>query len=296
MLLLKSCLSKTDCLLLGINPNQMKKLFLITLIAFGINAKAQITLEHTYDSASTNTAGSQLMIIKFEVSGERYVNINKPGKYISIYDMNHSLVKTISYANYPQTCNNLPAILYLSEELFDTDPQIEFMYIYNDCAGHVATKIYKEDGTCIFTADSMAAWITVNVPLQQYPIYNTSKGTKMILSNQNTLIAKVFSLPGTLTVGIHEANQSLLAQSVISNPYPNPTNNTTRIDYTFPNGVNEGEIVFYNLQGKQIKSFKVDRTFDHLLISTADIPAGTYFFQLQTSDQTSQGKKMVVIK
>jgi hypothetical protein len=50
------------------------------------------------------------------------------------------------------------------------------------------------------------------------------------------------------------------------------------------------------MQGKEIKRFKVDKTFDHLLISTSDIPAGTYFFQLQTSNQNSAGKKMVVIK
>ncbi|MBI4930417.1 MAG: T9SS type A sorting domain-containing protein [Bacteroidetes bacterium] len=285
----------------------MKKFILITLLAFGINAKAQITLEHTYDSASTygvmNTStttsrSSQLMIINFEVSGEKYVKINRTGKVIDIYDMNHSLVKTISFASFPQTCNGVPTILYLSEKLFDIDSQLEFMYLYNDCAGAVTTKIYKEDGTCIFTEDSMAAWIMVNVQLQQYPIYNTSQGTKMILSHQNAYNgdANVYGLPGTLSMGIQEGNNLLLAQSSISNAYPNPSINSTRIDYTFPNGVSQGEIIFYDLQGKEIKRYKVDKTFDHLLISTADIPAGTYFFQLQTSDQASEGRKMVVIK
>ncbi|MBI5219458.1 MAG: T9SS type A sorting domain-containing protein [Bacteroidia bacterium] len=63
-----------------------------------------------------------------------------------------------------------------------------------------------------------------------------------------------------------------------------------------PNGINQGEIVFYDIQGKEIKRFKVDKTFNSLLISTADIPAGTYFYQLQTDAQNSGGKKMVVIK
>ncbi len=82
----------------------------------------------------------------------------------------------------------------------------------------------------------------------------------------------------------------------ISNAYPNPAKNTTRIDYTLPDGVNNGVIVFYDLQGNEIKRFKVDKTFDHLLVSTADLSSGTYYFQLQTALQNSEGKKIVVIK
>ena len=120
----------------------------------------------------------------------------------------------------------------------------------------------------------------------------------MILSYANGQ-AKVFSLPGTLSAYIAEANNNLLAtqmQSSVSNPYPNPAVNTTKIDYTLQEGINEGEIVFYDLQGNEVKRFKVDKTFNTLLISTADIAAGTYYYQLQTAAQNSEGKKMVVIK
>ena len=283
----------------------MKKLLFIALVALGMNAKAQITLEHTYDSAATwNTCYgnvSQLMIVKFEVSGERYVKINRCGRVMSIYDMNHSLIKNISLANLPLNpstpANIVGELLYLSENLFNTDSKMEYMYLYN-ITGQRVTNIYNEEGILIFADSSCYPWVIPNYEEQQYPIYNTSYGTKMILSYTNGQ-AKVFSLPGTLTTSIHEANQSLLsASNLVSNAYPNPTTTTTttRIDYTFPNGVDHGEIVFYDLQGKEIRRYKVDRTFDHLLISTADIPAGTYFYQLQTSSQVSAGKKMVVIK
>ncbi len=78
------------------------------------------------------------------------------------------------------------------------------------------------------------------------------------------------------------AGSSLTKQSGISNAYPNPNNGSTKIDYILPNGVNEGEVVFYNLMGNEVKRFKVDRTFNTLLISTKDIAAGTYYYQLQT--------------
>jgi hypothetical protein len=282
----------------------MKKIFLIVFIAVGINTRAQITLEHTYDTASTlysifNLYRDQLMIINFSVSGEEYVKINRQGEAIEFYDMNHSYIKSISYAGFPQDLNNFPSFLYISQNLFSNDSKIEFMYVYEYNAtngyGIYATNIYNEDGVILFS-DTGGAAIVANYEQQQLPIYSTSVGTKMILSYRFGQ-AKVYSLPGTLTVDIEEANKKLITmQSSVSNAYPNPNNGSTKIDYTLPPGVNEGEIVFYNLQGMEIKRFKVNRTFNTLLISTKDIAAGTYYYQLQTSAQSSEGKKMVVIK
>jgi hypothetical protein len=286
----------------------MKKLLFIAFISFFVNAKAQFTLEHTYDSAATynvNIGGvqgsGQLMIIKFEVSGEQYVKINRWGKNISIYSLNHSLVQTISLAGVPldPPYGTVSDVLYLSEHLFNTDPKKEFMYVhtFTDASGNgnFVTSIYDENGVMLFT-DTAVPNIRMNIPLQQYPIYNSSQGTKMILSLTNGQ-AHVWGLQGTLTTTIQASSQSLLsASSLISNPHPNPTNSSTTIDYKMPNGINEGEIVFYDLKGNEIKRFKVDQTFDSLLISTTDIPAGTYYYQLQTTSNISQGRKLVIIK
>ena len=101
----------------------MKNILLLILIAFGMNVKGQITFEQTYDSAATYNfcSGnlSQLMMVKFEVSGERYVKINRCGKYIKLYDLSHSLVKTISIASLPTDGGTIGPILYLSEKLFN---------------------------------------------------------------------------------------------------------------------------------------------------------------------------------
>lgn len=118
----------------------------------------------------------------------------------------------------------------------------------------------------------------------------------MILSYGNGQ-AKVFALGGTLSNSIASANQNLLNQNaLLANAYPNPTSNSTTVAYQLPANVNEGEIVFYDLQGNEIKRFRVDRSFTSLLISTSDIAAGTYYYQLQTSNNASAGKQLVVIK
>ena len=282
----------------------MKKILVFFLIAtWWANAEAQITLEHTYDSASTIAAvgpqgaeQSQLMIINFEVSGERYVRINKWGKTISVYDMNHSLLKTISLSSFPMSSSNqIGVVLYFSEKLFDLDAGMEFMYgVMTPTIFY--TGIYNDDGSLIFS-DTCAPMILPNIPTQQYPIYNTSLGTKMILSYPN-MQAKVFSLPGTLTTGVQNGNEQLIqAQGgAISNLYPNPTSGAVTLQYELPKGETSGEIVLYNQQGAEVKRYKVDDTFNDLILDNTQLPAGTYFYQLQTSKGAAGTKKMVVIK
>ena len=128
----------------------------------------------------------------------------------------------------------------------------------------------------------------------------------MILFTSDTHdAANVYSLPGNLPC-TNPCADSLTTGKKIINPepnilnsisaYPNPTKDYINVDYTLPQGVNQGDIVFYDFQGKEIKRYKVDRAFDHLRISTNDFPAGVYLFNLQTSKGISEGKKVIKIE
>jgi len=284
----------------------MKKYLILCLIiflfAFTINAEAQVVWEHTYDSASTIAPGSgfnQLMIVNFEISGDRYVKIDRWGKTIKIYDINHSIIKSINIAAF-STDGGTPGIgdlLYFSETLFNTDNKMEFMYIRDPTISspYPITYIYNEDGNVIFS-DTGAAMIRLNFEQQQFPIYNTSMGTKMILSYDNGQ-AKVFSLPGTLSTAIAEANGQLMQQNgAFSNLYPNPSNGSVTLQYELPKEERQGELILYNMQGTEIKRYKVDNTFKDILLDNTQLPAGTYFYQLQTKKGAVGTKKMVVIK
>jgi len=241
------------------------------------------------------------MIVKFELLGERYVKINRQNYNISIYDLNHSLTKTISVVSYPPSLGYF-LVLYLSQQLFDTDSAIEFMYGYSDANGVVHTRIYKEDGTPIFIADSLYSWDEFSIPQQQFTIYNTQQGAKMILSHQNNGPghgqAWVYSLPGTLSTAIQEANGQLIqAQSgQLSNLYPNPSNGSVTLQYELPKNEKDGELILYNMQGAEVKRYKVDNTFKDILLDNTQLPAGTYFYQLLTSKGSVGVKKMVVVK
>ncbi|MBS1648000.1 MAG: T9SS type A sorting domain-containing protein [Bacteroidetes bacterium] len=180
----------------------------------------------------------------------------------------------------------------MSQKLFDTDTLIEFMYVYGDISNNHYTRIYKENGTLLFS-DMAAPTINLTTPEQQYPIYNTPNGTKMILSYSNGQ-AKVFSLGGTLSAGI--AQKSHVFAGSLGNAYPNPVSATTTIPYTLPPDANEGEVVLYNTEGTEVKRFRVDNTFANLQISTNDVPAGTYYYQLLVSGNAIGIKKLIVIR
>jgi len=52
----------------------------------------------------------------------------------------------------------------------------------------------------------------------------------------------------------------------------------------------------YNIQGAEVKRYKVDNTFKDILLDNTQLAAGTYFYQLQTKKGMVGTKKMVVVK
>lgn len=275
----------------------MKKILFLALLALGMTAKAQITLEHTYDSVPI------FSLVQFSATDYKWAVIDTMN--IKLYNVNHSFYKTISIVNspvYPQD------VLFISTSLFDTDSTtIEYMVDYSSSYYPTGSgvNIYREDGTVIFSEPNLSAsfpWEEMTNPIRPlwYPIVRTSTGTKMILDSgyyaTGTNTFKVYSLPGVFYPSVGFNHIQIDNQLGLSNPYPNPAKYITNIDYKLPNGINNGEIVFYNLQGIEVKRFKVDKTFNTLLISTSDIAAGTYYYQLQTTGQNSDGKKLIVIK
>lgn len=279
----------------------MKKLIFVALWTFTINVKAQVTLEHTYDSAGvffSNTTTQQLYIVKLEVDGEKIVFVDRADKLVKFYNSNHTPWKSISFAAATDLRPNVngQAIMYISQHLFNTDNAIEFLYVdYTGFLDTLVTQIINEDGSILFTANQQSPSVVSTAPDTQLPIYNTSTGTKLILSGLDGK-AYFYGLAGTLANGIKGYTNNPQNNLMASMAYPNPTRTSARIDYTLPNGVNKGEMVFYDTQGKEIKRFNVDRTFNNLTISTEDLQSGIYYYNLQTSLGNSDAKKLVTIK
>lgn len=249
----------------------MKKLFLLLVLsALTGTAGAQITLEQNY-TASTG-------LTELAVSGYKYYLMDVVNNQCKLYNMDHSLWKTINLT--------VPAGMYLydikfvSETLFNSDSKVELAYIYYDYDSSLLfytyyTKVINQDGLELLSIPG-CSYLEVKAP--------GSYGTKMlayvydysiVLWTVNTL---VYSLPGILPTGGITAEGS----DNLNKPYPNPANAMVTIPYQLPDGVNTAEIWLSNGSGQIIQRNTVDRTFHELLIQTAGLPKGIYLYQLKT--------------
>lgn len=279
----------------------MKSIALLPVLTLALNANAQITLSHTYDSAGYYGAlGSRqsLLMIELELEGQKFAFIDNHNKLLKLYDLNHSLWRTIPYdlADDLNSGNNAQYVSYISQHLFDQDDEIEFLYADQNIPECV-TQVVNEDGSILFTANNKAPIMYASVPQSQVPIYNSEVGTFMLLSGcNNNGKAFVYNLPGTLSSSISPGPVHEMAAMSAGMAYPNPTANTTRIDYILPPGVNEGYIVLYTTSGQEVRRYSVDRTFTYLEISTADLQSGTYYYNLQTAQGVSGGNRLVTVR
>lgn len=282
----------------------MKKNLLAFLIVIGINLHAQITQETSYPNG--NCTKDFLEIVKLSSSGYKYVMKNITN--ITLYNINHTVFMTIPTPTVGTlSCPSCGLnIWYVSEELFDTNPStLEYMWQYTDAGGTGHIKVYNNLGSILFSEDSvLTPGPGPGFDNSHNPIMFTSAGTKMIMYKQNaTQIARVYALPGTIPCNDCTNGTTTSLQTITGNSqdgklanYPNPSKDQTTIEYELPSSSNNGEIVFYNITGAEVKHFKVTNAFRNILISVDDLESGTYYYQLQTSDGFRAGKKMVVIK
>jgi len=274
--------------------------FLLVFVLFCFcGAQGQISLQYTFPSAVTNYYFS---IIKFGYAGDKYVKVDPANHEIQIYSLTQVLEKDFIIPS--SIVGNSYNVWYVSDNLFDLDSSVEYLVLTT--LPPFSEYILKEDGSVLFARDTVSPRFLTNPnAISDFTdIYPTTDGTKLIVGKVN-VGTEVYSLPGSLPCyecsnGEYTGNFSPSGQSgdgmSLSNPYPNPTNNLTRIDYKLPDGINQGELVFYNTIGNEVKRFKVTSVFSFINVSAHDLPSGTYYYNLQTSAGGSDGKKLVVIR
>ncbi len=298
------------------------KVLLITVLLnlyFSNGSKCQIVFEQEYDSSA-----QQLSFVNFQINGGKYVRVMYPEnlgpgsislypRKIDIYNLNHSLWKTIPLNNiafYPVNISAYYAINYLSDSLFDTDNLIEFSFtvISSDTnvtggnPGVIKTFVYNENQNLLFSDSSAGMFATglLSIKLTSYPnpIFNTSTGTKMILNSPGSSNSKsrVYSLPGQLsrnTYSIPTGVDNVGRTAMKMNLYPKPSSGNVTVEYDLPADVLQADLVFYDVNGKKIKSFKIDHTFHNLYLSNNDLASGTYYCQIETTKGALGLKKMI---
>ncbi len=254
----------------------------------------QITLENSYPGAGcysqmvNGDIFNEMYVAHLEIDGDKYVHIDRNGKLLRFYNLNHTPFKTISYALAvpANSLTNIKTILYISQNLFDTDNEIEFMY----CDGNynsATTQIVNEDGSIIFTANNEAPIVFVTAPQSQLPIYNTTAGTKMILSQiGGAANARVYSLTGTLSA---VTVRNLADPRSESSLFPNPSQNKITVQNGHP--INKINIVDAN--GKIVMLLSADNV-NSVDIDVSTLTSGVYFVQVyDTKGVLMENRKII---
>jgi hypothetical protein len=280
----------------------MKKIFLMVVFSAVIsfyavqNSVAQINYETTYYF-------SAMRMIYLTHAGPKWIAPANNG--FNLYNIDHSLYRYIPVATQPVQTGSA----FVTEDLFDNDStNIEFLISAIPTSTQQFVKIYREDGALLFQRDS--AYIpfgSVSSNIENYSnVFPTDSGTKLVLQFYAPYKSEIYSLPGKLPCpitcgGVSSAELANMDVQKISNPnshlpFPNPSSTQTHIPYSLPDGETQGEIIFYDAMGTEVKRFKVDRTFSDLVLTAGDLSAGSYYYHLVTTHSKSEGKKLVVIK
>lgn len=245
--------------------NKIKLLFTTLVLATSVNS--QISLENSYN---LNSNSGYLTLNNFAVSGYKYLSYDPSLQQIKLYNLNHSLWKTINIPSIPNFTIQTISSIYVTENLFNTDSQVEYAAQYiNTTVTPIQwyLKIYDENGNTV--ADIPNRLISQVVPA-------SSNTFKLIVSDGN-FIREVYSLPGTSSnVGL--PNGGVTGQVGVS--YPNPTSQIITLPYDLNGSSSTAVMNIYNLNGQIIESFNVDNSFNSVLLDVSNYTSGTYRYSI----------------
>lgn len=251
----------------------MKHFAFLAIICSWFNTSAQVTLENSY------TGNHRMYLDKIEDDGYKYVGINDATKKVLIYNIDHSLWKTID-ANIPVNATIIYTLpFYVSKKLFNSDNKIELLVTYNDGTNYIA-KIVNEDGIVLNTFTDIFA----------HNIKNTDNGWKLLL--HHILVPQqtdVYSLPGEY-VGLHKINEGKLE----SDFYPNPLNESAIINYQLQSGVKSGVVNVYNNNGALMRMYNIDTPKGHVVFQRGDLPSGVYYYNITTINGVGATDKFII--
>ncbi len=272
-----------------LNNNIMKnKVIIAVCLLLTIGAKAQMTFQTSYPS-------NFVQVINLQLSGKKYYVLDYTAGQARLYNLNHSLWKTINFPTITgYTFGFGESTWYASENLFKIDNKVDLAISYHlTTGGTYRVVVIDETGAIINTVDSVR---TVTV-------YNTSATGAdtfvAVFSNYGTDLTKVYSLPGTLPCSMCSNGLGLAKvepKSLLSDPVPNPSTTQVKLTFELPEDAKQGQIDIFTSTGKLVKSYTVDRTFGYITLDNSELPSGLYYYNLTANGTITSVKKMVVLK
>ncbi len=252
-------------------------LFMVTVL------DAQVTLEKKYDFSTA--------VVELETFGYKYFLMDVPNGQCRIYNMDHTLFKTIQ-CNIPNGYF-LSDIKFISEKLFDSDSGLELLctyYKYYSTAQYYEydSKIINEDGSLVTFIDGALYNFIHQTGENEYKLFSYCYDFSVLPEKVWT---NIYRLPQT-AVSSKYINDG--TSTIKTDAFPNPAENALRVEYDLPSGVQGGILFVYDSHGRAVDQFHVDGHTNHILLDVSGFSKGVYLYFVKSGDQQSIFKKFLI--
>ena len=259
----------------------MKTILISSMIVLcSLLAKAQITLENTYLFSATSAE-----LVKDEPV---YYLMDVPLKQCRIYSTSHSLLKTITL-NVPEGYY-LSDVKFVSKHLFNTDDQIELLYIYEKYIPtatwyyyQYGMKVVSESGTTLLSLSDGAYAEVKNITTENKLLGYTYVWNTLGYYDVET---NVYSLGGTSDAYTYSAIEYEMV-------YPNPANDQFIINTASVSDDFNGDFNLYSVNGNKVLSFPLEKS-EQRTVPVNNLPAGTYIYSINDRGKNLQSNKIII--
>src|SRR6056297_257799 len=258
----------------------MKTLIIsFTALLFGLVLNAQITLEHTYNYSATLT--------EIDEDEFKYYIMDVPMNQCRILNEDHSLYKTINLT-VPQGYF-LSDIKFVSRKTFNTDENIELLYLYSksslvnsEYVYAYGMKVINEQGNVLLSLqDGGFAEIKEFNGAPKLFAYQYIYSDNYYLVNTN-----VYSIGGG------DSNSNAMTSSPSLRIFPNPASDMVRVEMR-PEDLNTGgKILISDLSGKRLLDQSYGPGMRSIPVATGSLDPGTYMLNVITGDGNSVAGKI----
>lgn len=261
----------------------MNKLIISIWLIAGITLYAQPNLEYTYPVSAS--------ICCLEKSGDKYFTMDVAGKQCKIFNLDHSIYKTINLevpADY-----YLYNIQYVTENTFNLDDLVELAYIYSKYNPTESSYYYSYETRVINENGEQI----LKIP---------GAGHTDILLTENSgrkfmaYVYDFFQVPATTQTKVYSLpDQPLKSGPVrnqyrLRNPFPNPSGGMVNIPVKLPPDVDKGELILHNIHGQEVMRQVINGEEEILLLPGGTLIPGTYVYIIKSRKGESEGQKVTI--
>jgi len=274
----------------------MKKILLLLHFLFIFHTgKAQITLEHVFDSTNI---GFNFYITDIGNNNAKYVFIDTALNTFSLFNLD----ATPFLLNIATPDPIIPdySIAYITNTLFDCDStniEYAFMSYLNP---NLPFRILRTDGTVLLHVDSAQGPVCygcVAGTKEIVPIVNTKEGAKLFLFNYDVNSIRrafVYGLCGNLPVTINNFDFSI-ANSFVK-LFPNPSSLTINFEIIPPTNDNDLDIIIFDSNAHELKRVIVTATNTKFTLDVSNFSSGVYYYSLTSKTRNYSKGKFSVMK